>query len=109
MADPQRRAQAVIDDIIASGKEQGLQAVAYKDGEKVVDVCSGIADPSSGRKVDADSIFTSFSTTKGIVATAAHLAVAQGKLGYDDLMTKYWPEFGQNGKDKATVRMALAH
>jgi CubicO group peptidase (beta-lactamase class C family) len=39
------------------------------------------------------------------------LAVAhsRGWLDYDELVCKYWNDFGQNGKEKITVRQLLAH
>lgn len=39
------------------------------------------------------------------------LAVAhsRGWLHYDELISTYWPEFAQNGKEKITVRQLLAH
>lgn len=45
-------------------------------------------------------------------ATAAlciALLVDRGHLSYDDLVVKYWPEFGAHGKDNVTVKMLLAH
>jgi CubicO group peptidase (beta-lactamase class C family) len=33
----------------------------------------------------------------------------RGRLDYDDLMSKYWPEFAQNGKEQATIMHMLGH
>lgn len=30
-------------------------------------------------------------------------------VDYDDLVTKYWPEFGKYGKESITIDMLLAH
>jgi CubicO group peptidase (beta-lactamase class C family) len=49
------------------------------------------------------------STTKGITATCMHVLVEKHKLSYDMPIVKVWPEFGQNGKDAATLRHALSH
>ena len=38
----------------------------------------------------------------------AHL-VDSGRLSYDDLVTKHWPEFGRNGKENVTVAMLIGH
>jgi CubicO group peptidase (beta-lactamase class C family) len=32
-----------------------------------------------------------------------------GLLKYDELVTKYWPEFGKHGKDNVTVEMLMSH
>lgn len=33
----------------------------------------------------------------------------QGLVQYTEKVTKYWPEFGQNGKDKLTVANVMKH
>jgi CubicO group peptidase (beta-lactamase class C family) len=103
------RMQAVLADLVASGAELGLQLAAYRRGELVVDTWAGVADRASGRSVDGDTLFTVFSTSKGIAATCAHLLAERGQLDYDAPIARYWPEFAQNGKARATVRDALSH
>jgi CubicO group peptidase (beta-lactamase class C family) len=68
-----------------------------------------VADEASGRPVDGDTLFTSWSTTKGFVATCVHILADRGTLDYDDSIARYWPEFAANGKGAATVRHALTH
>ena len=51
----------------------------------------------------------SFSTTKGVVATALHVLADRGLLDYDDPVAKHWPEFAQTGKERVTVRDVLSH
>jgi len=65
----QGRVQQVIDGLVESGDEVGLQVAAYLNGELVVDTWSGVADEATGQLVDGDTLFTSWSTTKGFVAT----------------------------------------
>ncbi len=50
-----------------------------------------------------------FSTTKGLSGLAMALAHSRGLFDYDERISKYWPEFAQQGKDKITVRQLLAH
>src|SRR3712207_3905665 len=71
--DLQRHVQQLIDALVESGEEIGLQVAAYIDGELVVDAWAGVADEASGRPVDGDTLFTSWSTTKGFVATCVHI------------------------------------
>ena len=33
----------------------------------------------------------------------------RGLLGYEEKVSKYWPEFAQNGKEDVTVEMVLNH
>ena len=49
------------------------------------------------------------STTKGVTATVMHAFVEKHKLDYNMPIVKVWPEWGANGKEAATLRMALCH
>ncbi|VDM96798.1 unnamed protein product [Thelazia callipaeda] len=43
------------------------------------------------------------------MALCVALLVDQKLLSYDDLITKHWPDFGNNGKANITVQMLLSH
>ena len=109
MKDANSIVQAEIDAQVASGPEIGLQVAAYVDGVQVVDCWAGLADETTGRKVDGDTLFTVFSATKGVAATALHIQAQRGFINYDHPISEYWPEFAAHGKDKTTVRDALTH
>jgi CubicO group peptidase (beta-lactamase class C family) len=95
--------------MVESGEETGLQVAAYLDGRLVIDAWAGTADPATGRKVDGETLFTVFSTTKGITATCIHVLAERGQLDYDAPVARYWPEFAARGKECVTVRDALTH
>lgn len=103
------KVKAFIDEIVKSGEEAGLQVAAYLDGELVIDCWSGHADRSTGRMVDGETLFTTASMAKGVTATCVHVLADRGKLDYEAPIAKYWPEFAQQGKGKATVRHGLTH
>jgi len=105
----QRRIQNLVDDLTERDIERGIQIAAYLDGELVIDACSGVADPATGRKVNGDTLFPVFSTGKGISATAIHILAEQKKLDYDTPIAECWPEFAQYGKENITLRQALCH
>ena len=109
MADINERVTAALDELIASGVESGLQVAAYHHGELVVDTWAGLADVESGRPVDGGTLFTSFSCTKGVTATAVHILVERGVISYDEPIAAHWPEFARRGKQHATIRHALTH
>ena len=52
----QGRVQQVIDGLVESGDEIGLQVAAYVNGELVVDTWSGVADEDTGQLVDGDTL-----------------------------------------------------
>jgi CubicO group peptidase (beta-lactamase class C family) len=108
VSDANDKVRAVLERLIAGG-EVGLQVAAYKDGKLVIDTWAGMADVDSGREVDGETIFPSFSSAKGATSTAVHIAAERGLFDYDDPISKHWPEFAANGKEAATIRHALAH
>lgn len=99
----------LIEQQVEDGRQLGVQVCAYKDGERIVDTWAGTVGRSDPRPVAADSLFSSFSTTKGVAATVVLALADRGIVDYDAPVTKYWPEFGANGKDRITVNQALCH
>ena len=57
-----------------------------------------------------DTIFDMASLTKPLMtATAVMQLCEQGKLSFNDPVTKYLPEFATNGKQDITIRQLLTH
>jgi CubicO group peptidase (beta-lactamase class C family) len=50
-----------------------------------------------------------FSTTKALSALSVAMLVQQGHLKWDDKISKFWPEYAQNGKQETTVQHVLSH
>jgi CubicO group peptidase (beta-lactamase class C family) len=109
MPDAQAIMQHLIDVLITQNRERGVQLVAYLDGKKVVDVSAGIADPSTGRTVDGETLFPVFSCTKAVASTIMHRLVARGVFSYDTRLADVWPGFGKNGKNAIQLRHVLNH
>jgi CubicO group peptidase (beta-lactamase class C family) len=101
--------QQLLDQVVASGEEVGLQVAVYVGNEQVVDAWAGLADEATGRRVDGDTLFTSWSTTKGFAATCLHILADRGRVEYEMPVARYWPEFAAHGKDAVTVRHVLTH
>ncbi|WP_084250008.1 serine hydrolase domain-containing protein [Sphingomonas mali] len=95
--------------VLAEGGELGAACAVYWNGQAVVDLWGGTADPRSARRWERDTMVPVFSVTKGIAALCILQLVAQGRLELDQPVAAYWPEFGAHGKDRVTVREALAH
>jgi len=75
--------QEAVHAAIRKGGEIGLQVAAYVDGERVVDVWGGLADETTGRTVNGDTLFPVFSVTKAVTATALHIQAERGLVDYD--------------------------
>jgi CubicO group peptidase (beta-lactamase class C family) len=109
MGDVQETVAGIADELVGSGAERGLQVAAYVDGQRIVDVAAGVADPTTGRPVQAGTLFYNWSIGKGATATLVHRLVDAGALGYDTPVAEVWPEFARHGKQAVTVRHVLNH
>ncbi|KAI8999695.1 beta-lactamase/transpeptidase-like protein [Hyaloraphidium curvatum] len=92
---------------VAEGHEVGASFCVYVGERRVVDLAGG--QKVGGRKYDLDSCNQVFSSGKAIMSVIVAYCVGKGYLSYDDLVTKYWPEFGQGGKEHVTVKEILQH
>ena len=103
------KVQQLLEAAVADGRHLGLQVAAYKDGELVVDAWAGTIGPGDDRPIGRDSLFCSYSTTKGVAAAALHLLADRGAVEYDAPVVRYWPAFAASGKGEITVAQAMSH
>lgn len=89
--------------------EVGASVCVIHEGEKVVDLWGGVADQETGRPWEEDSICVVWSTTKGLAAMCLHVLADRGEVDLNALVTDYWPEYGQNGKENTTVGHLMSH
>ena len=89
--------------------EVGASVAVTVEGEAVVDLWAGHADAERTRPWERDTIVNTWSSTKGVTATAAHVLVDRGLLDVDAPVAEYWPEFAQAGKVTLPVRYLLTH
>jgi CubicO group peptidase (beta-lactamase class C family) len=79
------------------------------DGELVVNLWAGTADAAGTRPWQVDTLATVLSGTKGLTSTCVHQFVERGELDLDAPVARYWPEFGQAGKEAITIAMVMSH
>ncbi|MBN9178847.1 MAG: beta-lactamase family protein [Microbacterium sp.] len=91
------------------GHPMGAALAVRVDGKPVVDVWAGTADARTGRAWDADTISVIFSCTKGLMSILAAQLVAEGRLSYDRLVARHWPEYATDAKAATTIADLLAH
>ncbi len=92
----------------ADGLEQGACVAITKDGEPVVDLWAGDADPN-GRPWERDTIVNVYSTTKTMAAISVLLLADRGEVDLQAPVAKYWPEFAQAGKEDIRVSHVMSH
>ncbi|PVD39569.1 hypothetical protein C0Q70_02204 [Pomacea canaliculata] len=100
--------QDVFRQTIEEGIERGGSFAAYFQGELVVNLWGGFADEEARRpwKYNTASVF--YSTTKSPSAVVIGHLVDRGYLDYEQPISRYWPEYGQNGKEKTTLKQLLS-
>ncbi|MET0342599.1 MAG: serine hydrolase domain-containing protein [Polyangiales bacterium] len=97
-----------LEKILAAPPHGGAGVTVYQHGRPVFEMWGGPKNPD-GEPWERTTPSVSYSTSKGVIATALHMCRDRGLIRYDDPVAKYWPEFAQNGKGGITVRQALSH
>lgn len=87
----------------------GGALAVFRDGAPVVDVWGGIADITTGRPWTRDTPVLMYSCSKSVSAIVVLRLAERGVLELDAPVVTYWPEFGQHGKERVTVRDVMAH
>ncbi len=87
--------------------EVGGAVCIYKAGEKVVDLWGGYKDGSKTEPWEEDTIVCMMSVGKSMATLCALILVERGQLDLAAPVSKYWPEFGQAGKENMTVEQML--
>ena len=74
--------QEAIDVAIGDCWEIGAQVAVYLYCELVIDQWGGLADETTGRKADGDTLFPVFSNIKATMATAPHIQADRDLVDY---------------------------
>ena len=109
-ADAVEKLQNLFDRQLDVGLHHGAQLAVYAEGELVVDFAGGQTGPD-GDGTTTETPHLIFSCTKPYVGTVVHQLVEEGELAYDDPIVDHWPEFAEEGSQKAeiTVEQVLSH
>ena len=112
-----------LDPYVKSGELPGAISILYKDGVQET-CCIGYADVAAGRPITLDDVYMQCSQTKGFCGVTVAKLVEEGKLGLDDPVSKYLPEFKElwiladekedtkvlkKAQNELTIRMCLNH
>lgn len=94
---------------IESGEEIGASLCVNIDGQNVIDLWGGWRDREHLQEWTADTLVAVFSATKTVTSLAVLMLADRGLLDLHAPVARYWPEFAQNGKERALVRHLLSH
>jgi CubicO group peptidase (beta-lactamase class C family) len=82
-----------VDGAVRDWEVPGLAVAIVKDGRVVFSKGYGLRELGKPEPVDTQTLFAIGSTTKAMVAAAAGVLVDEGRLGWDDPVTKHLPDF----------------
>jgi CubicO group peptidase (beta-lactamase class C family) len=109
-------ALAGFDEYVAQGVSDwqipALAVAVVKDGDVVFAKGYGVRELGRPEAADAETLFAIGSTTKAMTAAALAILVDEGKLGWDDPVTKHLPWFQLHDPvvtREVTVRDLLTH
>lgn len=90
-------------------REIGAALAVYVRGRCVVDLWGGYSNAAETKPWSRDTLINVYSASKGVVSIAVAMLVDQGRLSYDDKVSKHWPEFAAGGKADVTVGQLMSH
>ncbi|MGB4777996.1 serine hydrolase domain-containing protein [Microbacterium sp.] len=96
-------------ELIVSGEEPGASLSVWRQGRPVLEAWGGFADADRTKPWTSATLAMTYSTGKPLAALAALLAVREGFVTLDDPVIRWWPEYGQGGKERTTLRYLLSH
>ncbi len=109
--DPWQRIDTLAQEAIAAGNVPGVVLLVNQRGKTVYRKAWGNRSVQPERRaMTLDTVFDLASLTKVVATTSCVMALMQeGRLRLSDPAARHWPEFGQNGKERVTLRQLLTH
>jgi CubicO group peptidase (beta-lactamase class C family) len=106
---PFEKIEEIFYQILTERPRSGQALSIWHNGGCVLDIYGGFSNYERRLTWTKDTPSVIFSATKGILSVIAAQLVQSGVLKYEDLVTKWWPEFNLQGRDRLTVRDLLSH
>ncbi|MBP01704.1 MAG: hypothetical protein CMM25_02680 [Rhodospirillaceae bacterium] len=89
--------------------EIGASCAVIIDGELIVDLWGGFAEPKTLTEWHENTICCCWSVSKTIGSVLTLMMIDQGLLNPSEPVATYWPEFSKNGKHGILVKHLLNH
>ncbi|KAF5228646.1 hypothetical protein FAUST_10951 [Fusarium austroamericanum] len=99
----------LLENYIKSNEELGASITININDKVVVDIWGGHKDQERKEPWEENTIVNVFSSTKTVTSLAVLILVDRGMIDVNERVSKYWPEFGQNGKEDVLVRHLLSY
>lgn len=89
--------------------EVGAGCSVWVKGKCVVDLWGGWRNSAMNLPWEEHTTVCMMSVAKGITAICFNMLIDRGLVHPNDLVTKYWPEYGKHGKGKTLIKHFLDH
>ena len=110
ICDPAFKAvREALEQNLADGKEIGECVAVVVNGKTVVDLWGGYKDRARTQPWERDTLVCMFSVGKPLSILPVLILADRGRIALDQPVSRYWPEFGQAGKEHITVNHVLSH
>jgi CubicO group peptidase (beta-lactamase class C family) len=103
------RVRDAFEQNFAVRNDVGAAVAVWVDGDLVVNLWGGSADAAGTRPWREDTLVTVLSGTKALTSTCVHRLADRGEIDLHAPVARYWPEFGQAGKEAITIAMVMSH
>jgi len=103
---PEAIVDAIFNDVVHPG-QPGAAVLVAKDGKILFEKGYGLADVERGTPVTLETTFNIASITKPFTAAAILKLREEGRLGLDDRLSKYIPDYPRGSE--ITIRHLLTH
>ncbi|WP_426073881.1 serine hydrolase domain-containing protein [Janthinobacterium sp. DSP2-3-3] len=103
------RIDPLLDAVVQQQRLVGAVVLVRHRGQEIYRRAAGYLDREAGTPMREDAVFRLASVSKPIVSTAALALVGQGRLGLDDLVTRWLPYFAPRQPDGAVAAMTVRH
>ena len=107
-----RQIDSLTELVLKTFNVPGIAVGVVKDGKLIHAKGYGVANLSTGKKVDENTLFGVASNSKAMTAAVLGQLVDEGKIKWDDRVTDYIPEFKMYEPyvtDAFTIRDLLTH
>lgn len=101
--------RAAIESDIGRGVSDGSIVIVGRRGQIVMHEAIGYSDKSQSRLAKIDDVMPIMSLTKQLTAATLFRFIDRGQVALTTRIAEIIPEFGQNGKERVTIREALSH
>lgn len=109
-ADAAHRAiDALLERVLAEGRLVGAAILICQNGRPFYEKAVGLADREAGLPMQRDTVFRLASMTKPIVSVAVLALAEAGRLGLEDPVTRFLPDFHPRTADGQPAEIRIRH